>query len=524
MSALPPVCILTAGKGSRMGPLADTINKALLPLKGKAIISHIIDSFPADAAFVIATGHHSRQVRDYLAIAHPHLAVNFVDVDRYEGLGTGPGYSLLCCYHHLQRPFYFVSCDTLFKWDEPAFPAMNTNWIGIAPIAKENQLAYCNVAIDTNQRVNSIHDKEAVNGQSYAFTGLMYIFDYKCFWDGLIQKKLVKDELQVSNGLMALVKQDKLYAIQINWTDVGDYEKYRFQTTLTGEYDFSKTDEFLYLVNKKVIKFFYDSNIVSSRIKKAAIKTHVFPSIDYSGKQFYSYHYISGQTLYAFNSVDIFKKLLQWLDKEVWTAVPVEKQHLRDLCEEFYKTKTTARLLAFEKKYNNKFSPSRVNGIAVLTAKEIMKRLPWEELYEGIPTFMHGDLQFDNILYDKENNKFILLDWRQDFVGEVAYGDLYYDLAKLLGGIIINYDYIKAGLFHVKLQDDHISIDFAHRYLGDSYKKILEEFINRKNLSFRRVNLLVGLIYLNMSPLHHPPFDQLLHSLARLHLTQALVN
>ena len=40
------VCILTAGKGTRMGSYASYLNKAILPIKEKAVISHIIEKFP----------------------------------------------------------------------------------------------------------------------------------------------------------------------------------------------------------------------------------------------------------------------------------------------------------------------------------------------------------------------------------------------------------------------------------------------------------------------------------------------
>ena len=35
------ICILTAGKGTRMGPVDKNVNKALLPIKNKAIILFI---------------------------------------------------------------------------------------------------------------------------------------------------------------------------------------------------------------------------------------------------------------------------------------------------------------------------------------------------------------------------------------------------------------------------------------------------------------------------------------------------
>src|SRR4051812_26613251 len=108
----PLVCILTSGTGSRMGPYAGVINKALLPVAGKALISHLIDRFPAGSEFVISLGHQGAQVRDYLELAHPDVHFDFVAVDRIEGPGTGPGYSLRACRPLLGRPFYFLACDT----------------------------------------------------------------------------------------------------------------------------------------------------------------------------------------------------------------------------------------------------------------------------------------------------------------------------------------------------------------------------------------------------------------------------
>ena len=38
-------CILAAGVGSRMGPLSQHVNKAILPINFKAVLSHIIEKF-----------------------------------------------------------------------------------------------------------------------------------------------------------------------------------------------------------------------------------------------------------------------------------------------------------------------------------------------------------------------------------------------------------------------------------------------------------------------------------------------
>ena len=73
------ICILTAGKGTRMGVSSKQINKALLPIDHKAVISHIIEKFSIDDVFVIALGYKGDQVINYLKSAHPKNKFEFVD-------------------------------------------------------------------------------------------------------------------------------------------------------------------------------------------------------------------------------------------------------------------------------------------------------------------------------------------------------------------------------------------------------------------------------------------------------------
>ena len=61
-----------------------------------------------------------------------------------------------------------------------------------------------------------------------------------------------------------------------------------------------------------------------------------------------------------------------------------------------------------------------------------------ENLSRGINVNFHGDLHFENIIFSK--NKFVLLDWRQDFNENLKVGDLYYELAKIMHGIIVSHE------------------------------------------------------------------------------------
>jgi hypothetical protein len=49
--------------------------------------------------------------------------------------------------------------------------------------------------------------------------------------------------------------------------------------------------------------------------------------------------------------------------------------------------------------------------------------------------------------------------------------------------------------------------------MTSKYLEIFEKYIESKNLELNRVLLLVGLIYVNMAPLHHEPFNFLLIAL-----------
>jgi len=503
-----------------MGHYAKQLNKALLPLDSRAIITHIIERFPANAEFVIGVGYQQDQVRQYLGIAHPDRVIIYVEVDNYEGPGSGPGYSLSCCQSLLQQPFYFVSCDTL--WDNELPSPANYNWLGVAPVPATETERYCNLRVDGG-RVRELRDKERVNDKSFhAFVGLCYIHDHAIFWQALGSEVTIAGERQVSNGIRALISACEVKPFSVTWTDVGDFEKYKKAVLQFADFDFSKSDEFFYSVRGKIIKYFVDTNITDRRVAKASLNPDVFPPITDHVGGFYAYPYQPGETLYQYNSVDILQALLNWLETAVWKTVVVNEADMRRACRQFYQEKTLKRLEAYDRKYPAENQPMVINGQPVPPLQELLPQIPWAELERGVPRFIHGDLQFDNILYDKATASFKLLDWRQDFAGEVAFGDLYYDFAKLRGGIILNYDYIKRNLLGYAEEGGRAFFDFAQRYQTSTYLKILDQHVAKCGLDVDKVRLLVACIYLNMAPLHHYPFDKMLHALGRILLAEEL--
>jgi len=519
---VPTVCILTAGKGTRMGALGKILNKSLHTIDSKAIITHIINKFPENAEFIVGVGFLGDQVRNYLKIAHGERKISFVEIDNFDGPGSGPGYSLLCCRSQLQKPFYFVSCDTL--WDDELDWTLEKNWFGVAHVKPEDSVRYCNMKVIGNSVVE-LRDKIRVEDESYkAFVGLCHIRDYSIFWSALQSTEKVAGEHQISNGIQALIAQTDTQALNVEWTDVGDTSKYKKAVSRYECYDFSKENEALYIVNRRVIKFFADISVVERRVLKSKLNPTVFPSITSHMGQFYGYVFQPGETLYQVNSREIFARLLDWLSAHLWKRHEVDQELVRATCLKFYQGKTLERLSMYDRKYPKSDGPSVVNGRGIPATKELMASVPWTCLSEGIPCFMHGDLQFDNILFDATKQSFMLLDWRQDFGGHVEFGDLYYDLAKLYGGIVVNYDFIKLNLLNYAESEQGVTFDFAQRFQTKNYLQQLSEYISGNGYDLVKVKILVALIYMNMSPLHHYPFDKMLYSLGRDLLYTELLN
>ena len=79
----------------------------------------------------------------------------------------------------------------------------------------------------------------------------------------------------------------------------------------------------------------------------------------------------------------------------------------------------------------------------------LLQKIDWYKINNGIPTNFHGDLHFENII--KNKNKITLIDWREDFSGINRYGDIYYDIAKINHGLIIDHNVIKTSKFNVHI-------------------------------------------------------------------------
>ena len=495
----PALCILAAGVGSRLENLSNHINKGLLPLDNKAIISHMIDKTPKEYEIVIALGYKGDMVKEYCEAAHPDRT--FVEVDKYEGEGTGPAYSINSCKQYLQRPFVWVTADTIIS-DE--LPKIDNNWLGLYPTSIPALYSTVNT---NNGDVVDFKNKDK-NGYDYAFIGLASVYDYETFWD-----ELDVDSGEIVSAYYNVDKYSSMKAKKFDWYDVGTIDNYMRAKKIfekSENYSIPKTNgEFLYKVKNNFIKLSSDKDFIEGRINRTDDLDELVPPLNYTGDNLYAYEWVDGNTLYNHNNIETWKDFLSFAKDNLWEETYVDNGFVK-LCQEFYFDKTMSRLkLLLDNRDESFKGKHNVNGIETNTIDELLEDFNWDKVYDGIPTkLFHGDLQFDNVIYG--NDKFYLLDWRQDFAGSNI-GDVYYDLSKMYGGILMSYKLMKDEQnFSCFIDQNVVSYNYESESELDNFKSVFEKWITENDYDLDKVKSITALIFLNMSPLHEKEFGNML--------------
>jgi thiamine kinase-like enzyme len=235
---------------------------------------------------------------------------------------------------------------------------------------------------------------------------------------------------------------------------------------------------------------------------------------------FLIHDWANGDILYNQITPDLFKKMLAWCSSNIWIDLKSESVNTEIACRNFYQKKTLERVNQFRVKYADWSECCVVNRKEVDSIDQYLSRINWDWLCTKTQwTFIHGDLHFDNTIYEPATDRFTAIDWRTDFAGN-TYGDIYYDLAKMLGGIWLNYRAVKDGGLDYYEKADYATLTIPSVDNAEVYEDILRGWVIANELDWAKVKTLVPIIYLNMSPLHEAPFDKFLVALAQLHFSK----
>ena len=483
-------CILAAGIGSRNDNISG-LHKALLPLENRPVISHILDKLDETIEIIVAVGYKSEQIKSYMNLVHSDKNICYVEVDNYDGVGAGPGYSLLCCREKLKEPFVFTSVDTLVESDFD-FMSIDENWLGVSSVDVNESINYC--LVEGTKYLDKLYYGSGDN----AYIGMAGVYDYEDFWDSLEKHKIIKDEYQVIHGFDGLTHMKLL---NFTWYDTGNNESYsETKKVFCNDVVANKSDEAIFIDRGKVIKYFDNSDKVNLRVERTKYLNGNCPEISIIHDNMYAYDYVEGEMLSNISDETLMRKFLDGCQEKLWKETFRDNTFIEN-CEEMYEKKTKERVLKLSDTKLDQIT--HINGVEVQPIIQMLDKVDWDWFYEiSIPSYFHGDLQPENILYDTNNDKFVLIDWRQRFGNDSEFGDIYYDLGKLYHAIMINGQSILKDMFSYTIKGNTANVEFYAKSNLVYFMDIFKKFCSDNNYDWNNVELLGILQYFNICTLY----------------------
>lgn len=507
------VIITTSGLGSRLGELTNYTNKSLIRVADKPAISYIIESYPAETEFVITLGHFGSHVKQFLKLAYPNLNFTFVEVDKYKGEGSSLGYSLLQCKSEINSPFIFHASDTIINNYNPEYPSKNY----IVGSHKADSAQYRTLHLDSNKLIK-INEKGELNFD-FSYVGIAGIKDFELFFYNL--EKLIyggHEDTSDVHAINNMLPEVDFYGKWVNgddWFDIGNSAelsktKRAFHSSIEV---LDKVDESIFFFDDFVIKFFYNSTVSKNRVTRAYNLGDLVPEMIDSTENFYKYKKAEGKLFSKSVNSQTFSDFLEWAKSNLWKYTLTTQDTFKTKCYDFYITKTKQRIAQYLK---HNIENNQINGQYIQDAYDLIDSIDSDWLCDGVPSQFHGDFILDNVIETEDGFK--LIDWRQDFAGDLEVGDLYYDLAKLNHNLIVNHDIVNKNLFGSSKENCYILINSKLK----ECEKMLHEFIESNGLDLKKVKVLTAIIWINMAPLHEYPFNNFLYNFGRYNLNNAI--
>jgi dTDP-glucose pyrophosphorylase len=505
----PLVCLLAAGRGTRVGFADGALHKALAPLGNRAVLTHVIEGFPEDARFVVAVGHRADQIRAYLMLAHPDRDITFVDVPNYMGPGSGPGCSVLACAEHLTEPFALTAADSIVS---SAPPLAGTSWMGMSTV--DDPTSYLTLEPGADNQVTGF--QERTGPSRLAFVGVAWIAEPDIFLDAA-RTAAVDGELQVTPGFAGLLAAGTpLHAAPVEWIDTGTTETYaearrRFAEEPNGG---RMPIDVTYLLPDRVVKWFRDPAGADRRVDRARDLGDAAPAIIPAPAGWLAYERVEGDTLRDRLDPDGVGALLDWTAAKLWDD-RTGGADFADAVRRFYNDKTLTRLTAYLADRGGAEPPSGliINGLPTATVAEAVARELDGLVTAAVPSGFHGDLHEGNVIAGRDGYR--LIDWRDDFGGLTDRGDRLYDLAKLLHTLELPEAVMTAGTFATVQADDGLVVRHPDTEQRRTARAAFWRWCADHGVDGHALGIVDAIIFVNMAPLYDRAVGDHLYRLGR---------
>ncbi len=164
-------CIIpAAGKGTRMRPLTWSNPKPLLPVAGRPILGHIIDTLVKAGVdhITLITGYLGDQIVSWARKEYPEIRVDFSRQNNPDGLASAV---LLAEEYADEGPSMVVLGDTLFSADLSVLEGERRNLIVTSPVEDPSRFG---VVVMEGKKVTKLVEKPSLPISNLAIVGVYY--------------------------------------------------------------------------------------------------------------------------------------------------------------------------------------------------------------------------------------------------------------------------------------------------------------------------------------------------------------
>ncbi len=223
MKAIIPV----AGAGAKLRPHTYTQPKALIPIAGKTILSHIVDQLHEAGIkeFIFIIGYLGEKIQDYAKSTFPHLTCHFVQQN--ERWGTGHAIELTQQIVGDDEVFVALG-DTICEFDVMEMVSSPFSMLGVKKVDDPRNFGVAE--INEEGFIERVVEKPNIPKSNMALVGLYKIKETNFLYDCL--NLLLRDNIQtngeynLTDALDCMIQRGaKFKALKVkNWFDCGKKE------------------------------------------------------------------------------------------------------------------------------------------------------------------------------------------------------------------------------------------------------------------------------------------------------------
>ncbi|MGQ9587976.1 MAG: sugar phosphate nucleotidyltransferase [Thermoplasmata archaeon] len=151
--------LLVGGMGTRLRPLTYRLPKPLVPVLGKPLVMHVIDSMPREVnEVIIPIGYKKEMMEAYFKKAKPRMRITLVDEP--ELMGTGGAVKNV--ERHIDGRFFVINGDSISSIDLSAFLKFHKRKKAFASISlwkAQDVTPFGVVELDDDNRIRRFQEK-----------------------------------------------------------------------------------------------------------------------------------------------------------------------------------------------------------------------------------------------------------------------------------------------------------------------------------------------------------------------------